>query len=154
MLAAAYVRGAQMRTGGLLPSTLTEPPLGLLTEAEVEQIFAAGAAAGLKLYHFKEKEDLPRVRAVLGFLKGVQPSSLLDVGSGRGVFLFPFLRDFPDLPVTALDLLPHRVAMLEDLARGGTGAGGLPDAGEADAALCRRSAPRPLAVRLSKILAM
>ena len=48
MLAAAYVRGAQMRTGGLLPSTLTETPLGLLTEAEVEQILAAGAAASAR----------------------------------------------------------------------------------------------------------
>ena len=62
MLAAAYVRGAQMRTGGLLPSTLTETPLGLLTEAEVEQILAAGAAHGVRLF-FR-----PECRAVAGTL--------------------------------------------------------------------------------------
>ena len=67
----------------------------------------------------QQREPLPRVRAVLGFLRGVQPESLLDVGSGRGAFLFPFLEAFPATPVTALDLLPHRVELLRRLAGGG-----------------------------------
>lgn len=64
-----------------------------------------------KEHYFKVKEDLPRVQVVLGFLRGIVPAgqcqSLLDVGSGRGVFLFPLLRDFPDMEVTSLDILPH-----------------------------------------------
>jgi hypothetical protein len=32
---------------------------------------------------------LPRVRKVLGVLRGVHPANLLDVGSGRGAFLWP-----------------------------------------------------------------
>lgn len=59
--------------------------------------------------------------AVLGFLRGVQPKSLLDVGSGRGVFLFPFLREFPEVPVTAADLLSRRVELLSAVAAGGVG---------------------------------
>lgn len=76
-----------------------------------------------KDYYFKLKDDLPRVQVVLGFLQGIVPmgqcQSLLDVGSGRGVFLFPLLREFPDLEVTSLDILPHRVELLQCLHDGG-----------------------------------
>lgn len=76
-----------------------------------------------KDHYFKVKDDLPRVQVVLSFLHGIVPigscSSLLDVGSGRGVFLFPLLREFPDLEVTSLDILPHRVELLQCLHDGG-----------------------------------
>lgn len=117
--AAAYVRGNALKGHPVLPPELLQAPLGALTDHELLQIIDAGREAGLKLYHFKQKEDLPRVSAVLGFLRGVRPQSLLDVGSGRGAFLFPFLREFPETPVTAVDLLPHRVELLSAVAEGG-----------------------------------
>ena len=83
----------------------------------------AEEATERKDHYFKVKEDLPRVQVVLGFLQGIVPAglcnSLLDVGSGRGVFLFPLLREFPDLEVTSLDILPHRVELLKCLHDGG-----------------------------------
>ena len=76
-----------------------------------------------KDHYFKVKDDLPRVQVVLGFLQGIVPAglcnSLLDVGSGRGVSLFPLLREFPDLEVTSLDILPHRVELLQCIHDGG-----------------------------------
>ena len=72
------------------------------------------------MYRFKKSHGkLPRVRRVLGFLRSVPFESLLDVGSGRGAFLIPFLEHFPHVSVTAVDLLPERVEFLETLRRGG-----------------------------------
>ena len=65
---------------------------------------AFGSGNGLKMYRFKVKEDLPRIKMALGFLKGIYPENLLDIGSGRGVFLFPFMRDFPYTEVTSVTM--------------------------------------------------
>lgn len=121
-LACAWIRGLSLRTGEpALPAHLTARPLAQLTEEDAAALLAAGRKAQLKLYRFKDHSELPRVKRVLGILSGLQPESLLDVGSGRGVFLFPFLRRFPGVPVTSLDLLPHRVELLSDISRGGYG---------------------------------
>ena len=45
--------------------------------------------------------------------------TMLDIGSGRGVFLIPFMNEFPEVQVTALDLLDKRVTFLNELAAGG-----------------------------------
>lgn len=111
---AAFVRGTLKGSGPLF-----EAPLERLTEADCLRLLELGKEAGLKTHCFKRHEALPRVRAVMGFLRGVQPQSLLDVGSGRGVFLFPFMREFPRVPVTSLDLLDRRVALLAAIHDGG-----------------------------------
>ena len=99
-------------------------PLAEAYRRGYEQKYAGmNDAPEMKMHYFKVKEDLPRVKVVLSFLQGIVPAgqcnSLLDVGSGRGVFLFPLLRDFPELEVTSLDILPHRVALHECLNVGG-----------------------------------
>lgn len=102
-LAAAYVRGA-------LPG-IGDAPVGALLEK--------GRAAGLTLHRFKRTMGLPRVRATLGALHGVQPDSLLDIGSGRGVFLWPLLDAFPALPVTAVERDARRLVHLRAVTAGG-----------------------------------
>jgi ubiquinone/menaquinone biosynthesis C-methylase UbiE len=59
------------------------------------------------------------VRRVLGALRALAPASLLDVGTGRGVFLWPLLDAMPEVEVLAIDRLAHRVADLDAVARGG-----------------------------------
>ena len=112
---AAYVRGS-MKQG---EPELCEAPLESLTEEDCVHLMDMGRNADLKLHYFKRHEVLPRVKAVMGFLRGVQPESLLDVGSGRGVFLFPFMRQFPWVPVTSLDILDSRVSLLNAIRDGG-----------------------------------
>lgn len=136
-LACAYVRGVSLRTGipALSPS-LVSTPLGDLNEDDTLKILTAGQDAQLKLYRFKPHDDLPRVRMVMGFLKAIQPDSLLDIGSGRGVFLNSFLTAFPWVNVTSLDILPHRVQALRDIANGG-----LPQLTAIEQDLCAWDAP-------------
>src|SRR5262249_22305643 len=102
-LAAAFVR-----------RRLPEAPAG-----SAEDLVRLGLEAGLRLHKFKRSAELPRVRRVLGMLRGLAPADLLDVGSGRGVFLWPLLDTFPELPVHATDTRPDRVADIQAVARGG-----------------------------------
>lgn len=111
-LAAAFVRGRQDNSDSL-------PPLPSLTEPELAQIVSDGLDAGLRLHRFKKTMGLARVQRVLGILQGLCPDSLLDVGSGRGAFLWPLLDRLPALPVTAIDTDPQRMADMETVARGG-----------------------------------
>lgn len=78
-----------------------------------------GLAAGLRLHKFKRNAELPRVKRVLGMLRGLAPDSLLDIGSGRGTFLWPLLASFPQLQVTAVDLSERRVSDMEAVRTGG-----------------------------------
>lgn len=118
-LAAAYVRAMAGKINKDIPKSLLEKQLGDLEASELQSLVRIGTEAGLKMYRFKNHEELPRVKKVLGFLRAVQPENLLDVGSGRGVFLFPFMREFPWVEITSLDLLEHRVELLAALRNGG-----------------------------------
>lgn len=103
------------RTDKLLSKEIEE-----LSEEELCAIVGAGQQAGLKLYPFKKgTKELPRVRRTIGFLYSIQFETMLDVGSGRGVFLIPFMKKFPWVQVTSPDLLDKRVTFLNELASGG-----------------------------------
>lgn len=119
--AAAFVRGKAIQDCGAvrLSRPLAETPLDELSAADIEHICVAGRLAGLKLHKFKRSAGLPRVRRVLGILHAVAPTRVLDVGSGRGVFLWPLLDTFPQLAVTAIDQNPRRATDLQAVALGG-----------------------------------
>ncbi len=114
---AAYIRGYLKENNTI--NDLVNKDLNLLDESDYQALDEIGKSKKLKLYYFKEKEDLPRVKIVLGFLRNIYPKTLLDVGSGRGVFLFPLLRDFPNIKVTSIDILEKRIELLNYLKTGG-----------------------------------
>ena len=103
---------------------------GALREVALDDgaALARGVAASLKLHRFKRTSQLPRVRAVIGALRGFGVSGpgkagscehLVDLGSGRGAFVWPLLDALPTTAVTAVDILPHRAQLFADVARGG-----------------------------------
>jgi SAM-dependent methyltransferase len=122
-VAAAYVRGVLRSTPNLAEgAALLNAPLDALDDGALAQLVQLGRARGLRLHRFKRTMGLPRVQAVLGILRGIAPAELLDLGSGRGAFLWPLLDALPWLPVTATDVLDHRVADLQRVADGGIAA--------------------------------
>lgn len=112
--AAAYVRGKLEGEGRLF-----EERLDALSESDYENLFRIGKSAELKMYRFKRSMGLPRVAKVLGILRGFQPTELLDIGTGRGVFLWPLLDNFPYLAVECADVLDYRVNDLLTVKKGG-----------------------------------
>ena len=54
-------------------------------------------------YHNFKNSKLPRVEKVIGMLKGIKPPSILDIGFGRGKFLYPFLEEFGNYNITAIE---------------------------------------------------
>src|SRR5262249_45199260 len=78
-----------------------------------------GLDAGLHLHKFKVNSELPRVQRILGILRSLAPENLLDIGSGRGTFLWPLLAAFPELFVTAADASERRSNDLAAVRRGG-----------------------------------
>ena len=119
--AAAYYRGMAKRTGApQLSQGLLNMPLERLNGEQMVEIVSHGCEIKDRLYYFKRThEQMPRVKKVLGFLRSISFESLLDVGSGRGVFLLPFMELFPWVTVTSVDVLAHRVEFLRDLHDGG-----------------------------------
>lgn len=116
-LVAAFIRGK-------LPldqqhSTLFSWPVDELSGEDIQTLLQLARDQELRVHRFKCTMELPRVRKVLGILRGVQPGNLLDIGSGRGAFLWPLLENFPFLPVTCVDLLDYRVADIQAVQRGG-----------------------------------
>jgi len=119
-VAASYVRGKLRKSAHMEPYwTLFTRPLDLLARDELLEIIGIGDLNGLRLHRFKRTMDLARVRKVLGIIKGIQPATLLDIGSGRGAFLWPLLDAFPVLAVTATDILGYRVHDAEAVHDGG-----------------------------------
>ena len=120
-LALARIRGYLIRHGYKLPSTeLLHKDIDLLTKDERKDFFTIASEFDIKLYYFKRQEyPLPRVMKVLGILKSLYFESLLDVGSGRGAFLFPLLDQMRDIRVSSLDILDKRYSMLHDTEIGG-----------------------------------
>jgi ubiquinone/menaquinone biosynthesis C-methylase UbiE len=119
-LAAAFVRGKLHNSPAAeAHAELFAPPLDQLAGDQLQVLIRLGLAHDLRLHKFKRTMELARVRKVLGILHGLQPAQLLDIGSGRGAFLWPLLDAFPGLPVTAVDLLERRVADIEAVRRGG-----------------------------------
>ena len=113
-LAAAFVRGRLETVAGTS-----------------DELIARGLAAGLRLHKFKRDSELPRVRTVIGAIRGMTTASLLDCGSGRGTFLWPLVAALPSLAVTAVDSNPQRVADIDAVRKGG-----VPNLGAVRADVC------------------
>jgi len=66
-----------------------------------------------KLYKTKEINVLPRVKKTIGILKSFHPKTLLDIGTGRGVFIFELIKQMPSIKITCIDKSNYIVNQLK-----------------------------------------
>ena len=90
-----------------------------MPDASRSALLSAAREAEISLHKFKRKDGPPRVKQVLSLLRGLSPQHVLDIGSGRGAFLWPLLARYPQLCVTAIDRLDHRVHDIQAVRNGG-----------------------------------
>jgi ubiquinone/menaquinone biosynthesis C-methylase UbiE len=102
-LVAAFIRGR-------LPDT---------NDLSLNDLIDSAASNGLRIHKFKRNAELPRVSKILGILRGLSPESLLDIGSGRGTFLWPMLDSFPYTQVTSAELNVIRATDVNAVRKGG-----------------------------------
>lgn len=86
---------------------------------ERSELVEAGVAAGLRLFPFKRSTELPRIRHAIGMVQALWPRELLDVGTGRGAFLWPLLDAGGAFPVVAIDVSEEEAGNLAAVRRGG-----------------------------------
>lgn len=115
----SYIRGYVKNNKIDFSNDILSKDLKELNENDKISLYDIAKKYNLKLYYFKEKEYLPRVKIVLGFLKAIHPESLLDIGSGRGVFLFPLLCELGYLDITSVEILTKRAELLKNISDGG-----------------------------------
>ncbi len=111
-MAAAYLRGVAAAKDITVPEKTAALFAGKweeMTGEDVKKLLLAGQSLGIRLHYFKRSSgELPRVKRTLGILRGLSFQSLLDVGSGRGVFLIPFLEASPGDPNAFSGSSPRR----------------------------------------------
>jgi ubiquinone/menaquinone biosynthesis C-methylase UbiE len=99
-IAAAFVRGK------------------LNVEGSDEELIRKGREQALKIHRFK-RSQLPRVLKCIGLIKGIRPATQLDIGPGRGAFLWTMITEIPYVQVTCVDVLAHRVDLINTVRKGG-----------------------------------
>ena len=105
-LCGAYIRGYLQSQGEEIPDTISIPKYKKSID---------------KLYNFKKTDLglLPRVKWIMGILRGIYVESIIDFGSQRGALLWPLMDEFKHIDFTAVDLDPETYDYLMCVKNGG-----------------------------------
>jgi ubiquinone/menaquinone biosynthesis C-methylase UbiE len=103
----------------LLPDSIKNRTFNKLNYDEVDYLISYGRNNDEQFYFFKRSMILPRIKFVLSYLHSLSFNNLLDVGSGRGAFLFPLLEEFTTIQITSMDNQPDKVKLINQIHSGG-----------------------------------
>lgn len=70
---------------------------------DIKELIDIAKNNDIKIFPFKRR-TLPRITAVLKDLKGLDGSTVLDVGTGRGTSIYPILSEFYPDTITCMDI--------------------------------------------------
>ncbi len=123
-LASAFVRGTWAADNSqvkLLRTELFQKPISDLTEGDMRELIQMGNNQNLPLHIFSRPVNFTLFDRLVSLLKGIQPDNVLEVGSGRGLFLWQLLENFRYLSVTAVEQENRFVNLLQAVSKGGFG---------------------------------
>lgn len=92
-----------------------------LTEEDFEVLMQLGKHHQLPLSAFQRLEVLPETIKILDIIRSVSPDNLLDVGCGRGAFIWRLLDEYRNMSITAVDSNEDRISTVAAVAKGGIG---------------------------------
>lgn len=88
--------------------------ISIKTEEDREELLNLAVQNNLKI-HFLKRLENPRMIKAVGMVRSVWPSSLLDIGSGKGFLLWHLSEILPDLKAYALDQSEKRIERLNEI---------------------------------------
>lgn len=79
-----------------------------------EEIIEKSILHEIDIHMFKKSpRSIPRIIKTIGIIKQIHPLSLLEIGCGKGVFLWTLLKEFPNMEVTAIDKNKNNIDRLK-----------------------------------------
>ncbi|MFW5720886.1 MAG: class I SAM-dependent methyltransferase [Bacteroidota bacterium] len=115
-IAASYVLGKYQSQ---IPARLNNKSLKDLGDDNIEFLLDIGKKKDDSFFMFKRSMIVPRISCVLGFLHSLEFSTILDIGSGRGNFIFPFMEEFSHVKIISADIQQEKVDIFNSINKGG-----------------------------------
>ncbi|MFQ6091555.1 MAG: class I SAM-dependent methyltransferase [bacterium] len=81
----------------------------------LEEVLAVACSHRIDTRFLKRLSN-PRIKKAVGVLKELWPKNLLDIGSGKGFFLWHLVEQLPEIEIVAVDILPRRVERINKVA--------------------------------------
>lgn len=91
----------------------------LEAEAPWDDCLRAALASGQDLRPFKRARVMPRVAAAIGVVRALGPTTLLDIGSGRGGFVWPALEALRTPSLVTVERSRRALELLGSVRAGG-----------------------------------
>ena len=90
-----------------------------LAEEDYEVLMRLGEHHDLPVSSFQRLPMLPETMRILDIIRGIAPDNLLDVGAGRGTFIWRLLDEYRNMSVTAIDNNQERIDIISAVSKGG-----------------------------------
>ena len=121
----AEIIGEAKTTGGIFGAQQAYEQYKLFSKERYYDEFLQACIKGMpekdcsKYFKRYDTSELPRITKVIGMLKSICPSTILDIGSGRGRSLWPIAYNMPDTEITCIDKVEWRVEVINAVHNGG-----------------------------------
>ncbi|MFW5804377.1 MAG: class I SAM-dependent methyltransferase [bacterium] len=97
---------------------LTNSYLKTFFSSNVNENIHKALESNIDIHMFKRSpRRLPRIVKTIGMLKQMNPSSVLEIGCGQGVFLWTLLNEFPHFTVRVLDIKSEHIDRVNNVAK-------------------------------------